>query len=43
MIITMITNYKKYVCIDDVMVSLHHYATLRNDTVVHDNGTIEIK
>ena len=28
---------------DDVMVSLHHYATLRNDTVVHDNGTIEIK
>ena len=28
---------------DDVMVSLHHYATLRNDTVVHGNGTIDIK
>ena len=28
---------------DDVMVSSHHYATLRNDTVVHDDGTIDIK
>ena len=28
---------------NDVMVSSHHYATLRNDTVVHDDGTIDIK
>ena len=28
---------------DDVMVSSNHYATLRNDTVVHDNGTIDTK
>ena len=28
---------------DDVMVSSLHYATLRNDTVVHDDGTIDIK
>ena len=28
---------------DDVMVSPLHYATLRNDTVVHDNGTIDFK
>jgi hypothetical protein len=28
---------------DDVMVSPLHYATLRNDTVVHDNGTLDIK
>ena len=27
---------------DDVMVSSHHYPTLRNDAVVHDNGTIDI-
>jgi len=27
---------------DDVMVSSHHHATLRNDTVVHDHGTIDI-
>jgi len=28
---------------DDVMVSSLHYATLRNDTVVHDHGTLDIK
>jgi hypothetical protein len=28
---------------DDVMISPHHHATLRNDTVVHDNGTLDIK
>ena len=27
---------------DDVMVSSLHYATVRNDTVVH-NGTLDIK
>jgi len=28
---------------DDVMISPLHYATLRNDTVVHDDGTLDIK
>ena len=28
---------------NDVMVSSHHYASLRNDTVVHDDSTIDIK
>jgi len=28
---------------DDVMVSSLHHATLRNDTVVHDDGTLDIK
>jgi len=28
---------------DDVMVSSLHYATVRNDTVVHDDGAIDIK
>ena len=28
---------------DDVMVSSLHYAPLRNDAVVHDHGTLDIK